>query len=421
VLPSAPRRARRRLLQFTFLLSLITYLDRVAIATTAPAIRDELHLTPAALAWAFSAFTFAYAAFEIPSGWLGDRFGPRKVLTRIVLWWSCFTAATGAAWSFASLVCTRFLFGVGEAGAFPNISRSFARWFPTRERGLAHGIVFMGSRLGGAIAPPFVVVIMNAYGWRVAFVILGVLGFVWCVFWWRWFRDDPADHPSVEPAELQAIVAGRDDSHRRMAWRSLLNRNLLALCSMYFCYAYGLYFYLTWLPTYFVEARGFSRSAASLLASLVLVASGAATVCGGWLTDQLTRRRGLRVGRLIGAVTLPVSGLLLAAAATTSRPITSAMLFAAAAAAAELCISPSWSICHDIGGEASGTVTGCMNTFGNLGGALSPLAVGYALQWWGSWQTPLLVGSGFYVLGGLLTLLVDPCEKMTSEVVFQKT
>ena len=176
-------RARFTVLRYTLALAVITYLDRVAISSAAPAIRSELGLSLIQMSWAFSVFTFAYAAFEIPSGWLGDVIGPRKVLTRIVLWWSAFTTLTGAAWNFASLLVVRFLFGVGEAGAFPNISRSFSSWFPTAERGNAHGVIFMGTRLGGAIAPPLIVLLMARIGWRAAFAIFGVIGVVWCVFW----------------------------------------------------------------------------------------------------------------------------------------------------------------------------------------------------------------------------------------------
>ena len=171
-----PSRARYRVLAFTTILAIITYLDRVAISTAAPAVRAEMGLDAVQMGWVFSAFTWAYAAFEIPSGWMGDVMGPRKVLTRIVIWWSAFTAATGAAWNFASLLVARFLFGVGEAGAFPNTSRSFAKWFPVAERGAAHGWVFMGTRMGGAITPPIVVALMAAIGWRQTFYVFGVLG-----------------------------------------------------------------------------------------------------------------------------------------------------------------------------------------------------------------------------------------------------
>jgi MFS family permease len=236
-------RSRYTLLRFTFVLSIITYIDRVCISSAAPAIREDLGLTAVQMGWVFSAFTFAYAVFEVPSGWLGDVIGPRKVLMRIVLWWSAFTAASGLAWSFVSLLATRFLFGVGEAGAFPNMSRSFRAWFPARERGTAHGVVFLGSRLGAAAAPPLVVVLIATIGWRAAFAVFGGLGVVWSVLWWRWFRDDPAEHPSVTREELEAIRSGEPGAPE-VPFRAgdLLDFNLLRVCLMYFCVGYGLYF-----------------------------------------------------------------------------------------------------------------------------------------------------------------------------------
>ena len=410
-------RSRFTLLHLTFVLSIITFIDRVCIAAAAPSIRDELGLNAVQIGWVFSAFTFAYALFEIPSGWLGDRFGPRRILMRIVLWWSAFTMATGIAWSFASLAVTRFLFGVGEAGAYPNMSRSFARWFPARERGTAHGVVFLGSRLGGAVAPPLVVLIMSWAGWRASFWIFGMLGVAWSVVWWRWFRDDPADHPSVNAEELSIIAAGAEPRDRPpVEWRHLLKLNLALVCVMYFCFGYGLYFYLTWLPTYFAEARGYSMRQASLLASAVLLTGGIATIAGGRLTDVLVKRYGLRAGRAIGGVAFPLSGACLTGVALTGSPVVAAVLMALTAAFADLSLSPSWAICHDIGGDAAGTVTGAMNTFGNLGGALSPLVVGYSLAWWGSWSTPLLVTAGVYALGGVLTLMIDPHRRLSPDI-----
>ena len=365
------------------------------------------------LGWAFSTFIFAYALFEIPSGWLGDKFGPRKSLTRIVLWWSVFCAATGAAWSLTSLICTQFLFGAGEAGAYPNISKSFSRWFPVRQRGFAHATVFAASRVGGAIAPPLVVFILARAGWRAAFWFLGSLGVVWCALWWRWFRDRPADHPGVSPEELKEIQDGlAPAASADLKWRDLLRRNMILLCLMYFCVIYGLYFYLTWLPTYFKEARGFSQVQAAWLSSMVLITGGVMALLGGWLTDRLARKYGLKVGRAIGVVALPASGLCLIAAALVPNAFAAAVLFAAAAGLADMCLSPSWAICHDIGGNSVGIVTGAMNTFGNIGGALSPTVVAYVLSWWGSWETPLLIGGGVYILGGILTHFVDPTESL---------
>ena len=400
-------RTRFTLLRLTFALSIITYIDRVCVSTAAPDIRETLGLTPGQMGWVFSAFTIAYAVFEIPSGWLGDTLGPRKVLTRIVLWWSAFTVATGAVWSYLSLLAARFLFGAGEAGAFPNMSRSLSRWFPMRERGKAHGFIFMGSRLGGAITPLLVGPIIAFAGWRQAFWTFGLLGVVWCVFWLRWFRDDPAQHPDVTPEELRIIQEGGPEHTARFTLERILNANLLWVCLMYFCFGYCLYFYLTWLPTYLKDARGFSSTPMNAVHTVVLLSAAGASILGGYLTDHLTRRYGLRVGRAIGAVALPLSGLALAIAALTDNAIVAAGAMVVAASAGDLCLSPSWAICHDIGGDASGTVTAIMNTFGNVGGALSPVVVGYAVEWWGSWAIPLLIAAGVAGLGGVFTLLID--------------
>ena len=411
-----PSRARFTLLRFGFALSVVTYLDRVCIATAATSIREDLHLTAVQMGWVFSAFTLAYAIFEIPSGWLGDTIGPRKVLTRIVLWWSAFTMATGAAWTYLSLLTFRFLFGAGEAGAFPNASRSFSQWFPIKERGRAHGIIFMGTRLGGALAPPLAVALIAAVGWRASFWIFGSLGIFWAILWWRWFRDDPASHASVNPEELQIIQQDQaaDVVQPQLEWRILLNRNLLFICLTYFAFGYGLYFYLTWLQTYLREARGFSANQASLLASLVLLCGAGASIVGGLWTDHWVKRYGLRTGRSGVAFTALVgSGLILAAAALTNNALGSAILIAVAAGIADLCISAAWAVCLDIGRESAGTVTGCMNTFANIGGAIAPVAMGYAVQWWGSWNTPLLITAAIYVLGGLTALLIDPTKPLS--------
>jgi len=411
-----PSRARFTLLRFAFALSVVTYLDRVCIATAATSIREDLHLSAVQMGWIFSTFTLAYAFFEIPSGWLGDTIGPRKVLTRIVLWWSAFTMATGAAWSYVSLLAFRFLFGAGEAGAFPNASRSFSQWFPTAERGRAHGIIFMGTRLGGALAPPLAIALITAVGWRASFWIFGSLGIFWAVLWWRWFRDDPRKHPSVNADELHVIEQGRGGTitHREFNWGLFLNANLLFICLTYFAFGYGLYFYLTWLQTYLREARGFSAGQASLLASIVLLSGAMASVIGGFWTDRWVDRYGLKIGRCgVASTALVGSGLILAGAAIITNSLAAALLIALAAGIADLSISAAWAVCLDIGRESAGTVTGCMNTFANLGGAIAPVAMGYAVQWWGSWSTPLLITAVIYVAGGLTALLIDPNKSLT--------
>src|SRR5215813_5339566 len=334
---ASPRRSRTKLLRFAFILSIITYIDRVCISTAAPAIRQELGLSTVQVGWMFSVFTFAYAFFEVPSGWLADVMGPRRMMTRIVVWWSAFTMATGVAWNFTVLLATRFLFGVGEAGAFPTMSRSFSRWFPRREVGNAHGVLFMGTRFGGALAPPLVVAIMRFAGWRDSFFTFGTLGVVWSVFWWKWYRDDPHDHRGTPPEELGAIIEGREEKHEtKIHWRKFITGNLLLICLTYFCVGYAFYFYLTWLPTYLKEARGFTTQQSGIVAGLILFAGGVATAIGGRLTDLLVRRYGLKIGRSIGVVVMPASGAILLVVASTENAALAATLLALAAAIADL-------------------------------------------------------------------------------------
>src|SRR5215510_12817894 len=206
------RNARGRVLGFAFGLAVVTYLDRICISAAAPSIMEDLHLSVLQMGVVFSALTLAYSLFEIPSGWLGDVKGPRRVLTRIVLWWSAFTMLTGAARGYPSLLAIRFLFGAGEAGAFPNIARSFSRWFPTRERGRANGVMFLGSRMGGMLSAPIALQLVSRWGWRASFVFFGLLGLVWAAAWYAWYRDRPEDHPGVGAEELAWI---RQDSNLR--------------------------------------------------------------------------------------------------------------------------------------------------------------------------------------------------------------
>jgi MFS family permease len=349
---------------------------------------------------------------------MGDVMGPRKVLTRIVLWWSAFTAATGLVWNFVSLVIARFLFGMGEAGAFPNTSRSFAKWFPVHERGGAHGWVFMGTRLGGALAPPLVVMLMTAIGWRQTFFVFGALGVIWALFWFRWFRDEPSQHASVNAAELAMIEEGAERSPLpKFPWRRLWSANLLLIYGMYFTMGYTLYFNLTWLPTYLKDARGFTLQQAGWLSAIVLTTGGIATYVGGRLTDRLVQKYGVKIGRSMGVITLPIAAALLIAAAMTSSPLAAAILLAATLGVADLSVSSCWSICHDVGGRYAGIVTGAMNTWGNIGGAISPLVVGYAVGWWNSWTLPFYITAFVYVFGAVCTLFVDPRKRLLREAV----
>jgi MFS family permease len=404
-------KARDRVLVLLFFLTVITYLDRVCIGTMAGAISQDLGLTPRQMGTVFSAFILGYVLFEVPGGWLADRFGARLLLPRIVLWWSAFTAATAGAWNFASLAVIRFLFGAGEAGAFPTCSTVVLNWFPAAERGRANGLLLMGSRLGGAIAPWLVIGLRDALGWRRTFVVFAGLGVVWAAAWLAWYRNRPEEHPAVSRAELDEIRSGeaalkRAELDWKRLWRS---RNLWALCAMYSGYTYGLYFYLTWLPTYLRQQRGLSWAGVGLGAALPLLMGAGANVAGGYLTDALTRRWGLRLGRRIPAAAgLLGAAIFLAVAALAESNVVSVAALALSFGSADLILAVCWATCVDLGKQNAGAVSGVMNSLGQVGGMLSPFLLGWMLETWGSWTLPLLISAGYYAVSGALWFWIDP-------------
>ena len=419
-----------------FLLAIVTYLDRVCISIAAPFIMADLGLTFVQMSTVFGAFTLAYSLFEVPSGWLGDVIGPRRVLTRIVLWWSAFTMLTGAAQGFRSLVIIRFLFGAGEAGAFPNAVRSFSQWFPARERGMANGVLFFGSRLGGAITAPIALLLIQRWGWRVSFVVFGAVGLIWATAWYRSYRDRPAEHPEVDREELawiqqdyQSIPNARIPTAQTSTaqtpaptpWRQLLaSPNLYAICAMYFTFGYGLYFYFTWLPTYLVQELGFSLTGGFLasltggfFASLPFLLAGAANLAGGWCTDALARTRGLHTARVkLGFTAFSTCAVLILASILVPTPVAKAVLLALALASADFALSACWAVCLDVAPRHAGVVTGFMNTFGNLGGLVGPIVVGVMVDRLGSWTLPLYVTAGVYFAGALAWLVIDPKRRI---------
>jgi len=407
---------RSRVLAFAFLLAVVTYLDRVCISAAAPFIMDDLHLTVLEMSVVFSAFTLAYSLFEVPSGWLGDVRGPRRVLTRIVVWWSAFTMLTGAARGLNSLVAIRFLFGAGEAGAFPNVARTFSRWFPVIERGRANGMMFLGSRLGGMLSAPVALFIVTSWGWRASFVAFGLTGLVWAAAWHAWFRDRPEEHPAMTRDELAWIqqdgAVHRGD--RGTPWSALLrSRNLYAICAMYFGFGYGLYFYFTWLPTYLIKVLGFSVLAGGLFAALPFLLAGIADVGGGYLTDHLTRSRGLRAGRCyLGFAAFLTCAALVFASTLPVPAAAKAVLLATALASADLALGACWAAPIDIAPNHAGVITGCMNTVGNLGGMVGPLVVGWTVDRSGSWSYAFYATAAVYAFGAFSWLMVDPTRRI---------
>ena len=410
-------RARNKVLALMFALTVITYLDRVCISATATVMSEELGLTKTHMGQVFTAFIVGYVLFEIPGGWLADRFGARALLTRIVIWWSVFTALTGTAWNYSSLLLIRFLFGCGEAGAFPGSASAISRWFPASERGRAQAAVMVGSRLGGGLAPALVIAMMGAVGWRPVYWIFAVLGLLWALVWTSWYRNSPEEHPAVGPQELREIQSGRqtltDSSH--VPWKAILkSRNVWALCGMYSGYTFGLYFYLTWLPTYLQEERGISVAETGFYAAVPWVTASACNLIGGLLTDWMTRRLSLRWARRLPAICgLLGAALFLTIAALVENTTLGIAALALSFGSADLILAVCWATCLDVGREHAGTVSGTMNSLGQIGGATAPVIFGYLVETYGSWQLPLLIAASYYVISALLWLLIDPEQPVT--------
>jgi MFS family permease len=396
-------------LWFLLLLAAIGYLDRVCISTASLAIQRDLGITKTQMGTVFSAFILCYALFEVPGGWLADRFGPRVVLARIVASWSLMTAVTGAATGFVSLLAVRALFGAAEAGMFPGAARVITRWFPAAGNGRVFGLMLMTATMGGAVAQPLAAWLLQLVSWRWMFVIFSLVGFVWAWAWYVWFRDDPHSHPSVNRAELALIGSDPPAPHPPVPWGRLVRSgNLWLICLMYFSVIYGCYFYLTWLPEYLQTVRGFSLAAAGWLGAVALLGMGAGNVLGGWASDAFSRRFGRRFGRrLPGLIGLPLAAAVIVAATWAGDSVASALLFAAAAGLVSLAVAPAWAVCLDIGSRHAGVVTGAMVASGCIGGALSTTAMGICLDRYHSFEAALLLNAAFAVVGAVAWTLID--------------
>jgi len=411
-------RVRYKVVGMAVLLAMVTYLDRVCISKIAPNIMAEMSLSKVQMGYVFSAFALSYAMFEIPTARWADLMGARRVLTRIVVWWSGFTIATAAAFSYASLLIIRFLFGAGEAGAWPSVARTFSRWIPLRERGRIQGIFFAGAHLSGGLTPMLVTWLLTWMHWRMIFACFGMVGFVWALAWYRWFRDDPAEHPEVGPAEMEYIAAGRllDTGHRvdSSYWKRLFgNRNMIALCVMYFPNSFVFYFCITWLPTYLKEQHGFEATALGFFAGLPLLLSVVGDLLGGVVTDAMTARFGLRLGRCgVGGVAYLIAGLSLLAAAGCGRPLLAASLIALATAASMFTLAASWGTAIEVGANHAGAVSATMNTSGAIGSLLCPLIVAYALKWFGSWNISLYLMGALFLVGVVCWGVIDPRKRI---------
>jgi MFS family permease len=384
--PAAPPPSRARFVLAGWLcaLSAVLFLDRVCIGQAAQDIQTDLGLSNRELGYVFMAFTIAYALFEVPTGRLGDRIGSRAVLARVVVWWSAFTALTGAAFGLGSLLVVRFLFGAGEAGAYPNTARVLARWFPAAERGRVTGLMLTCAQLGGAAAPALTAALVWFVGWRLAFVAFGLVGVAWAVGFWLWFRDDPADHPRVNAAELAVIRAGTTAGrpHGSVPWRAVSRApGVWLLAGVVMCSSFNSYLYFSWFSKYLQDGRGVAKGEAGLLTSLVLLGGAAGMLVGGVLADRVSRAADrVRARRRFGAVAYLLSAAALTAATTAGSPLFLAALVAVGYLALQSTLPTWWASAIEQSGRNVGAVFGMLNTCGILAGVASQGFVGWFTQ-----------------------------------------
>lgn len=422
-------------------LSFLTYYDRVCIMRAQEDIQRDLSISDAQMGWVFSAFFLAYALFEIPGGWMGDRWGSHVTLTRIVLAWSLFTCLTGSATGLIGLLTWRFLFGVGEAGAYPNMARVQGRWLPLRVRAFWGGVLWLMARWGGAFAPLIFGSMIRAFNsiwfretfaavprlgsaasWRLGFWAAGMIGLVWCGLFYFWFRDDPAEKRSVNEAELLLIRDGsahHEDAsqHAPGMWKSLLrSRSLWAIAIYYICGSIAWSFFITWMPRYLKAEHGIDYKGSELMAAMPLICGGVACLVGGFLSDLFVQVSGRR---RLGRALFPICGALTAACAMAAIPHMqtakqAVALMCLAAAAFDFGQASNWASIVDIGGRHTGVATGFINMLGNLGGSISP-PLGEAIFNHFGWQLLFMVYAGFFIAAGCMWLIIDPTRRFYEE------
>lgn len=415
-------KVRHLILGLMCMMYFIAYIDRVNISIIAPMLKEEMGFTPTQLGLVFSAFAYPYAAMQILGGWFADKYGPRLVLGILSTIWAIATILCGFSWGLWSLIMFRILLGIGEGGAFPAATRSFTYWMPATERGFAQGITHSFARLGGAVTPPIVLVIVAAYGWRESFVILGAISLVWTFFFVWLYRNTPLEHKWVTPAELKEIGVNSAEMKKAAAgktpWKEMIKRMWL-VTFVDFCYGWSLWVFLTWLPSYLKDARGFDMKQLALFTALPLLAGVVGDTLGGVLSDRIYKKTGnLKLARR----TLLVVGLggalvFIVPAIYTNTPLTAVALLAASFFFLELTNAVLWSLPLDIAGKFAGTAGGMMNTGFGVAGMVSPVAFGYLVQTTGSYEVPFLISAVLLGVAAICSLWIDPTNKLKEEPV----
>jgi ACS family glucarate transporter-like MFS transporter len=412
---------KRYLLIFgTFLLSALLYVDRACISAAKDPIWEDLGFDDRSWGWIMGAFSLGYALCQTPAGLLADRYGPRRLLASVVAFWSLFTVLTGAAWNFASMMVARFLFGAGEAGAFPGCARAYYSWLPLSERGLAQGINFSGSRLGAALAMPLVAWMIGQYGWRATFMILGGIGFGWALFWFSWFRDDPSTHPGLSAAERALILSRRqssgssDEAKRRLTAGVLFgSRNMWLAMAQYVCSNFTFFFAISWSFPYLKRTFALNDLQAGMYSAIPLLCGAAGNWVAGALVDQIYRQDRWSLSRQLPAIL----GFLLAAAGLigtqyVDTAVGYAVFLSVAIFGADMTLSPSWAFCMDIGRSNAGAVSGTMNMAGNLAAFGTTLAFPYLEAWTGQTTPYFFTAAALNVAAVAAWMLMRPTRPL---------
>ena len=406
---------RHRVLILLILLFAITYIDRVCISVAGPRMQEELHIDPVRWGWVTAIFTLSYALFEIPTGTLGDRIGARRVLTRVVLWWSAFTSLTGRMSNYYFLLLTRFCFGAGEAGAFPNASIVIARWFPPIQAARIPAVILAASQIGGAVAPLLVLPLQIRFGWRASFYMFGIVGVVWAAVWYSWFRDSPSEMPGVSPRELKEVAPVTANGHSfpwRLAFRS---GTVLAMLVTAFSYVYVYTFFQTWFHTFLVKGRGFSEESL-VFSALPYVIAAAANLTGGAVSDFMVGRVGLRWGRRsLGIVGLGSACLFTIATMVTRQQMLTVVFLSLVYGFIAFQQSGVFAVCLDIGRKQAGAIVGLMNTSAAVGGLLSSVVYGYIVEYFHSYNAPFVPMAALLLLGSILWLKIDASKELRVE------
>ena len=415
-----PTRVRHKILALTVLVYFITYLDRVLISNAMPVIQKQFGFSITDAGNILFCYAIAYALFQIPGGWFGDKFGPRIALASVVVWWSVFTFITGFSTTVTMLMVCLFLIGMGEAGAFPISNRGLSRWMLPGERGIAQGTTHAGSRLAGALTPVLVATLIGMYSWHAPFFLFAVVGIIWAGVWYWYYRDVPSEHAGVNAGERDRIVAALGHAPKKrppIPWKLILSsRQMWTLAGMYFCYGYSINMFLAWYPKYLDGARGYTLAEMGFFASLPLAAGVVGDICGGLFSDMIIHRTGrIKFARQSVAIT----GFLIAAvccplAVLEPDRFLSAALFGGAVFGLELVVGNAWAVTLDIGGSFAGSCSAVMNFVGNLGGAIMATVTVFIVNSLG-WNWAFYAVSIMAVIGAVLFSRIDAGRKLASE------